>query len=87
MLASASRLFPHVATSRSPGEDILVGGVAMLLVQILGLGLIGLGVVLLVKKLVGAESDLQIPGVTFKAPASVLTLVLGVLVFLFPYSP
>jgi hypothetical protein len=87
MLPSASRLFPRVATSRSPEEDSLVGGVAMLLVQIVGLALIGLGVVLLVKKLVGAESDLQIPGVTFKAPASVLILILGVFVFLFPYSP
>jgi hypothetical protein len=59
----------------------------MLVVQILGLGLVALGVLLLVKKLVGLESDLQIPGVTIKAPASVLILVLGVLVFLFPYSP
>ena len=59
----------------------------MLAVEVVGIVLIVLGVVLLAGRVVGSESDVQIPGVTIKAPASVLVLVLGVLVFLFPYSP
>jgi len=59
----------------------------MLAVQIVGGFLMALGTLLLLRRVVVTESDLQIPGVTLKAPASVLVLILGVLVFLFPWSP
>jgi hypothetical protein len=59
----------------------------MVAVQIVGGLLMALGALLLVRRVVGTESDLQIPGVTLKAPASVLILIVGVLVFLFPWSP
>ena len=60
---------------------------SMIAVEVVGVILIVLGVWLLAARAAGSDSDVQLPGVTIKAPASVLVLVLGVLVFLFPYSP
>jgi hypothetical protein len=60
---------------------------SMIAVEVVGVVLIVLGVWLLAGRAAGSDSDVQLPGVTIKAPASVLVLVLGVLVFLFPYSP
>ena len=59
----------------------------MLAVQIVGLILTILGIILILARALAGESNVIIPGVTIKAPTSVLVLVLGVLVFLFPVSP
>jgi hypothetical protein len=58
----------------------------MLAVQIVGVVLMVLGIFLLIRA-VGAESDVTVPGVTIKAPSSVLVLIIGVIVFLFPFTP
>ena len=59
----------------------------MVLAQILGFVLIVVGVALLVVPRLSTASSVAIPGVTINAPASVLVLIVGVAVFLFPYSP
>lgn len=59
----------------------------MVLTQILGFVLIVVGLALLVVPRLSTSSSVAFPGVTISAPASVLVLIVGVAVFLFPYSP
>lgn len=59
----------------------------MVAVQIVGAIMMVTGLILLVVPRMGSESKVIVPGVTIDAPASVLVLLIGVAVFLFPYSP
>jgi hypothetical protein len=59
----------------------------MLGVQILGLVLTVLGVYLILANVLGTEGKVQLPGLVLNVPSSMLVLVLGVAVFLYPLSP
>jgi len=59
----------------------------MIFVEALGITLVVIGLILLISPRLSAASSLVVPGITINAPASVLVLLVGVLVFLFPYSP
>lgn len=59
----------------------------MIFVEVLGAVLILTGLLLLVVPRLSSASSLTTPLVTINAPASILVLIVGVGVFLFPYSP
>lgn len=56
-------------------------------VQILGGVLVALGIYLILAKALGSQGTVQLPGVAINVPGSVLVLLLGVGIFLFPLSP
>jgi len=59
----------------------------MIFVEALGVTLVVIGLILLISPRLSTTSSLAVPGISINAPASVLVLLVGVLVFLFPYSP
>ncbi|HEX2029221.1 MAG TPA: PT domain-containing protein [Nitriliruptorales bacterium] len=58
----------------------------MLAVQVLGILLVAAGLFLMVRNLLG-PGQIVLPGVSLNVPSSLLVLVVGVAVFLFPFSP